>query len=120
MTDTAWTPGPWPYKPTGDGKRITIGAGLVEGPNGYEVAEVYSDDCNMVEAAANARLIAAAPEMAELLEELASDLEAETNARFGFPGETSPYLSENQRKRRDMEPVFRTRALLARIRGDAP
>lgn len=51
------TPGPWPTKPTGDYKRITIGAGLVEGPNGYEVAEVYSDDCPREVAEANADLI---------------------------------------------------------------
>lgn len=48
---------------TGDGKRIVIGEGLVEGPNGYEVAEVYSDDCPREVAEANARLIASAPEL---------------------------------------------------------
>lgn len=53
------TPGPWPCEPTGDHKRITIGKGLVEGPNGYEVAEVYSDDCPGEVAEANADLIAA-------------------------------------------------------------
>jgi hypothetical protein len=62
------TPGPWPYTRTGDGKRITIGAGLVEGPNGYEVAEVYSDDCDAAEAEANARLIAAAPDLLAALQ----------------------------------------------------
>jgi len=33
------TPGPWPWAFTGDGKRIVVGVGLVEGPNGYDVAE---------------------------------------------------------------------------------
>lgn len=61
------TPGPWPWAYTGDGKRIVIGKGLVEGPNGYEVAEVYSDDCPREVAEANARLISLAPEMAEAL-----------------------------------------------------
>jgi len=57
------TPGPWPFERTGDGKRYVVGEGLVEGPHGYEVAEVYSDDCDPDEALANARLIAAAPDM---------------------------------------------------------
>lgn len=57
------TPGPWPHSLSGDGKRIVVGDGLVEGPNGYEVAEVYSDDCDLQTAFANARLIAAAPEL---------------------------------------------------------
>ena len=59
------TPGPWPWQYTSDRKRIVIGAGLVEGPNGYEVAEVYSDDCPSEVAEANARLIAAAPDLLE-------------------------------------------------------
>ncbi len=62
------TPGPWPIELTGDGKRIIVGKGLVEGPNGYEVAEVYSDDCDPNEADANARLIASAPELLEALQ----------------------------------------------------
>lgn len=67
--ETKHTPGPWPWVRTGDGKRIVIGAGLVDGPNGYEVAEVYSDDCDREVAEANARLIAAAPEMFVALRE---------------------------------------------------
>ena len=64
------TPGPWPMQRTGDGKRIIIGKGLVEGPNGYEVAEVYSDDCPYELAEANARLIAAAPDLLAAVKEL--------------------------------------------------
>ena len=63
MSKTSHTPGPWPIKPTGDFKRIVIGDGLVDGPGGYEVAEVYSDDCDRDEAMANAHLIAAAPDL---------------------------------------------------------
>lgn len=66
MSDVKHTPGPWPWKYTGDGKRITIGAGLVEGPGGYEVAEVYSDDCPPEVAEANARLIALATILPDL------------------------------------------------------
>lgn len=62
------TPGPWNYDQTGDGKRICVGIGLVDGPNGYDVAEVYSDDCDSDEALANARLIAAAPELLAIAE----------------------------------------------------
>ena len=69
------TPGPWPWEYTGDGKRIVIGEGLVEGPNGYEVAEVYSDDCPREIAEANARLISLAPEMAEALRECVAGIE---------------------------------------------
>ena len=68
------TRGPWPIKPTGDGKRIIVGEGLVEGPNGYEVAEVYSDDCDRDEAMANARLIAAAPDLLELARQYLNDM----------------------------------------------
>lgn len=64
------TPGPWDYDQTGDDKRICVGIGLVEGPNGYDVAEVYSDDCDHDEALANARLIAAAPDLLDAVREL--------------------------------------------------
>lgn len=64
---TLWTPGPWPLESTGDGKRILVGKGFVEGPNGYEVAEVYSDDCPRELAWANAYLIGAATDLYEAL-----------------------------------------------------
>lgn len=57
------TPGPWPVTRTGDGKRYIIGDGLIEGPGGYEVAEVYADDCDPAVALANANLIGAAPDL---------------------------------------------------------
>ena len=76
MTDQPkWTKGPWPIKPTGDFKRIVIGDGLVDGPGGYEVAEVYSDDCDRDEAMANAHLIAAAPDLYAALEWAAQNAE---------------------------------------------
>ena len=65
MSAVQHTPGPWPLEPTGDYKRWIVGKGLIEGPRGYDLAEVYSDDCDPVEAEANARLIAAAPELFE-------------------------------------------------------
>lgn len=57
------TKGPWPRKYTGDGKRIIVGDGLVEGPNGYEVAEVYSDDCDHETAEANGLGVSLVPEL---------------------------------------------------------
>ena len=78
--EAAHTPGPWPMTCSGDGKRIVIGAGLVEGPNGYEVAEVYSDDCPRALAEANARLIAAAPDMLAALKAVAVAASSESRA----------------------------------------
>lgn len=68
MEKPGFTPGLWPLTRTGDGKRYVVGDGLVGGPGGYEVAEVYSDDCDPDEARANANLIAAAPELYEAVE----------------------------------------------------
>jgi len=62
------TPGPWNM--VDEDKRIAIGVGLVEGPNGYDVAEVYNDDCPREVGEANARLIAAAPDLLEALQEV--------------------------------------------------
>jgi len=63
--DMTHTKGPWDTRD--DDKRITVGCGLVEGPNGYDVAEVYNDDCDRDEAWANARLIAAAPDLLDAI-----------------------------------------------------
>ena len=70
------TPGPWPSEPTGDGKRIIIGDGLVDGPGGYEVAEVYSDDCDRDEANANAALIRMSRDLAAELIAARAKIEA--------------------------------------------
>ena len=99
MTDQPkWTKGPWPIKPTGDFKRIVIGDGLVDGPGGYEVAEVYSDDCDRYEAMANAHLIAAAP-----------DLYAALDGLLGLLDSGSLYEPQ----------AYAARAALAKARGQA-
>lgn len=66
------TKGPWDLRDYD--KRIGVGIGLVEGPHGYDVAEVYNDNCDPCEAEANARLIAASPELLELAWQYLSDL----------------------------------------------
>ena len=75
-----FTSGPWDIQRSGDGKRISIGIGLVDGPNGYDVAEVYSDDCDPCEAQANANLISAAPDLYHALDDLVAILELDTRS----------------------------------------
>ncbi len=101
-----WTPGPLKY-----------GAGVLYVDRGIQPHVARITD-GLPDADKWGALLAEAPAMADLLEELAVDLEAETDNRMGFIGETSPYPSENARKRRDMEPVRRARALLARVKGE--
>lgn len=87
MSERAHTPGPWGFEYTEDNKRIIIGKGLVEGPDGYDVAEVYSDDCPYEEAEANARLIAAAPELLHEIKHLVRLLEPlEQDGTLNVPG----------------------------------
>jgi len=99
MNKTPWTPGPWILTPCGD----ILGNRNTRTDNGL-VAAMCSDRKD-AEGAANARLIAAAPEMAEVLADLrrlCSDIPAvERNPRFA---------EMNQR----------VLQLLSRIRGDAP
>lgn len=111
MTKSQHTPGPWPCEYTGDGKRILVGKGLVEGPNGYEVAEVYSDDCPREVAEANARLIAAAPELLEALETLLPY--APWVPKAGIP--MTPELEEKP----DVQAVLKARAAIAKARGQS-
>ena len=64
------TPGPWKCRQSGDGKFYLIGEGQPSWRT--HVGEVHSDDIDSDEAAANASLIAAAPELLDLLKELVS------------------------------------------------
>jgi hypothetical protein len=59
---TAHTPGPWIVESVENKGQSTI----VDN-NDHLVAEVYSDSCNQLEEDANARLIAAAPDMLNVL-----------------------------------------------------
>ena len=65
MTDQPkWTPGPWRYDRTNGSP--TTGEHMIAGANPGYLAEVR--DCGSGDVRANARLIAAAPDMAEALE----------------------------------------------------
>lgn len=70
--------------------------------------------------AANARLIAAAPELYEALVACADSLEAELQARYPVEAEGhSPYPAMKRRYDRDMEEVSKARVALAKARGEA-
>ena len=99
MNETPWTPGPWILqRPIGSSYGILLPDG-----SGY-IGEVYTwEENGAEEAQANARLIQHAPEMAEALEALAGAFMSHTQWSGEPPAE-----------------VVAARALLARIRGDAP
>jgi hypothetical protein len=95
-----WTPGPW-YAGSSNGYGETPGWEIED--EKYTIALAIADiDILARRAEANARLIAAAPEMAEVLERLVVMLDRQER-----PGG----LSDTR--------VVEARALLARIRGDA-
>ena len=137
MSANPWTPGPWTWTDGRGPVDISTYASegycnnpqLVGGPmnedvigcNEYWIIGPLMDEAQM---RANARLIAAAPEMAEaleLLEDAASCLIAtferipenypESRAIHTHEGHTEAYL---------LDQIKAARALLARIRGDAP
>jgi len=60
------TPGPWSYPGTGT---------LVGGPDHYRVADVSTSERDAVTMQANARLIAAAPEMLQALKDVKAHLD---------------------------------------------
>lgn len=62
-----FTLGPWKGKPTNDGKAIVFYS------SSEEVCEVNTDDINENEGEANARLIAASPEMYSILSDILKD-----------------------------------------------
>lgn len=67
---TGHTPGPWKWDGgSGDGKRQFVASVEDDGWNCCRI-EVDSDDCNSEMAKANARLIAAAPDMFSALKKL--------------------------------------------------
>jgi hypothetical protein len=99
------TPGPWSVNEFTDGSFVidprfglngghnVVGVGAITGPHAH----------------ANARLIAAAPDLLALLKECADDLEAEIQARAS--GELPRRIA------RDMDTVVRARAAIAKAGG---
>jgi len=64
MSKTPWTPGPWEVLPLQDGRRAIY----TDAEMGF-IGDVFGwEEDDPEQAEANARLIAAAPEMAEVLE----------------------------------------------------
>ena len=107
-----WTPGPWVfYAP--DSWSDGLGYVRPATADGREIAHHGDSNRSSAENLANARLIAAAPEMAEALEECANELyEMLDEVRLDRGLDAIPeHWLENHNK---------ARAILARIRGDAP
>jgi hypothetical protein len=80
-----YTPGPWGW--TYDGSS-TYSVGRAEDPQGFRVACIYDrrDDRGM----ANARLIAAAPDLLEMLQRCAELLDDYSDIRDGDDGTPRP------------------------------
>ena len=98
MSSNPWTPGPWMARHRASGSSSKVAAMRVWTENWVKVASITDTGATTQ---ANARLIAAAPEMAEALEALVGFVEhLGFSAKHGSAGNA--------------------RALLARIRGDAP
>lgn len=110
MSKMAHTPGPWEVvnnPPNEDGSTATS----IYGSDQY-VADVYcgyagSRNMPNAEAAANARLIAAAPDLLVALEQLVSDYERGIHVEFGG----SPWLKEK------LEELDYARAAIAKATG---
>ena len=97
MNETPWTPGPWEWWDDGSLLANADELGLV-----LQLDELPADADYLI-APADARLIAAAPTMAELLAEIL----AESDTREWHEGGPIPATEE-------------IRALLSRIRGETP
>lgn len=106
------TPGPWLVGISGNNAIHCVDARRPEDDELIEICEVwgtYKDTEETDVSHANARLIAAAPELLEALEECASDLEAEIEARRGAVLERT--------MERDLATVARARAIIAKATG---
>ena len=102
MSGNPWTPGPWRVEEIRGNSR-----GILLPTEDAYIGEVYGwEEDSPEEAAANARLIQHAPEMADALEECANRLK-----RAAIHLGSDEEFAEKA--------VSRYRALLARIRGDA-
>lgn len=114
---TPWTPGPWRVE---QGTLLVWGACDPDDSSSYGMGYPVCVGCQPAawakndkpmpeEQAANARLIAAAPEMAELFEQWIEPYRGLSN------GELSVIFGDKVR-----HTITETRALLARIKGETP
>ncbi len=119
MSGNPWTPGPWLYQGFIDAGN-TSGWYVVVAPHRVISVEGRSEE----EADANARLIAAAPEMAEALEALedAASCLAATFERIpeDYPERSAIHTHEGHTETYLLDQIKAARALLARIRGETP
>lgn len=105
MSDPKFTPGPWHVGDTNRANQQVFDA------DSWNVASCTIPNRPRGEAEANARLMAAAPDLYEALQEcadsLADDLKAQYAGKLAYP-------SERRRYERDMAPVNKARAALAK------
>mgnify|MGYP001013498869 CR=1 FL=1 len=69
------TPGPWKVVPRLSGSENHRGYQIVAKPKAWTIAEAIPVDHDGIEGGANARLIAAAPELLQALQNLVSDID---------------------------------------------
>ena len=108
MNTHTHTPGPWTFTET-TGTELLIVAGHYPGPNHHQIASVTNPDftCGPFPVDfANARLLAAAPE-------LLAALRALVNGRVRISDKTNDMLSEHDSK------VIAARTAIARAEGKA-
>jgi len=104
MPETKWTPGPWLAEPAdmfGDHNIV-----LSDGEDRRAVAAVVSNMRDPSEVAANARLIAAAPDMLEAL--------------VFITDENAPYSATQAWRDRIVEARTKVCAAIAKARGETP
>lgn len=129
MSKTPWTPGPWRVDPRYPGDVQTVDSRFEICTPWY--AEMAARTCfpqgepiSQETAKANARLIAAAPEMAEVLECLANMARHFPNIpTYGNRPRTGNIytVADGQGEASiTVEDLHRAAALLARIRGETP
>lgn len=112
MSAKLWTPGPWTfYAPAS----WTDGLGYIRplAEDGREIAHHGDADRTNAENLANARLIQHAPEMAELLEQVAALMDA-------FAAEAQGDLDDGASARLWNATRDKIDNIMARIRGETP
>ena len=110
---TPWTPGPWDYAPKLSTSENHRGY-RVFSPGGSVIADVMPRDKDGIEGDANARVMTAAPELVEALEDCLRHINFVGRAMdaLNHLPDYSPQLDDAERI------SFTARALLRRVRGE--